>query len=492
MAIDNVLNTGSSTAGKVNVDSNFNLQVRNPTTLGQEGFVGLSGINDDGTVVSGGRHNRVYVSEGNSVYAGVKNLLWDDTFNSTAQNTSKYKYANTTMTAAQTGGFLTLNSGSITTLSTSVGFQSFKNFPLFAKAELRFNVSAQIPNGAQANQTIEFGLFNATLNGAAPGAPTDGVFYRFNTAGELRGYINYAGTETSTAAMTPPSNAANHDWLIVIQTNAVLFYIDDILYGKITLLTDAPTLGQPISAASMPITFRVFTAGSAPALAPILKISDVFVSGLGPDFGRPWSQQKAGFGHMAYQGQNGGTMGTTANTLNAATPAATALSNTAVGTGNPVGLGGIAHNLPTLTAGTDGIITSFQNPAGSTSITPRNLIITGVWIHSSVDVILAGGPLVYAYSLAFGHTAVSLATAETASFATGTTKAPRRIWLGTEGCAATAAVGTLLSPAGVYRSFTSPVVVAPGEFVAVVGRNMGTVTTTGSVIHVVGFDAYFE
>lgn len=487
-----VLQTGSSTTGVANVDTGFNLNVSLSKTLSFAGFAGLAGINDDGTVVSGGRVNRVYVAEGNGLYAGLKNLLWDDTFNSTAQNTSKYKYANTTMAAAQATGFLTLNSGSITTLSTSVGFQSFKNFPLFAKTELRLNVSAQIPNGAQANQTIEFGLFNATLNGAAPGAPTDGVFFRFNTTGELRGYISYAGTETPTAAMTPPSGAVNHDWLIVVQTNTVLFYIDDILYGKITLLTDAATLGQPMSAASMPITFRVFTAASAPALAPILKVSDVFVSELGADLNRPWAHQKAGFGHMAYQGQNGGTMGTTANTLNAAVPAATALSNTAVGTGNPAGLGGIAHNLPTLTVGTDGIVTSFQNPVGSTTQTQRNLIITGVWIHSAVDVVLVGGPLVYAYSLAYGHTNVSLATAESASFTSGTTKAPRRIWIGVEGCIAAAAAGTLLSPQGVYRQFASPIVVAPGEFVAVVARNLGVVTTTGSVVHVVGYDSYLE
>lgn len=468
------------------------ITVQNPKTLGQEGFVGLAGINDDGTVVSGGRHNRVYVSEGNALYSGMKNQLWDDTFNATAQNTSKYKYAFTTMTAAQATGFLTLNSGSITTLSTSVGFQSWKSFPLFAKAELRFNASAQIPNGAQANQTIEFGLFQATLNGAAPGAPTDGVFFRFNTAGELRGYINYAGTETATAAMTPPSGSVNHDWTIVIQTNTVLFYIDDVLYGKLILTTDAPTQGQPMMAAAMPITFRVFTAGSAPALAPILKVSDVFVSELGPDLNRPWQHQKAGFGHMAYQGQNGGTMGSTSNFGNGAAAAATALSNTAVGTGNPAGLGGYFHYLPTLTAGTDGICTSFQNPSGGTTQTPRNLVITGIWVHSAVDLVLAGGPLVMAYTLAYGHTSVSLATSESASFTTGTTKAPRRVPLGMEACLVTSAAGTLMSPAGVYRQFVSPIVVAPGEFVAVVARNMGVVTTTGSVYGLVGYDAYFE
>lgn len=492
MALDSNVVGGNNSAGKANVDANFNLAVRPPINPAQTGFVGLVGLNDMGTQVAGGHQNTVYVTEGNGAYTATKNLLWDDTFNATAQNTGKYKYAFTTMTAAQAGGFLTLNSGAITTVSTSCGYQTWKSFPLFGKAELRVNFALQLQNGAPANTTQEFGLFQANLNGAAPGAPSDGVFFRTNAAGELRGVINYNGTETQTAAMAMPNIAANHDWMIVVQTNTVLFYIDDILYGRIRLVTDAPTQGQPMMAAALPITWRVYNTASAVTLAPIMRVTDVSVSEMGPDLARPWPTQKASFGHMAYQGQNGQTMGSTANLTNSALAAATALSNTAVGTGNPAGLGGYAHSLPTLAAGTDGIIVSYQVPTGGVNSSPRNLIITGVWIHSIVDVVLAGGPLAMVYSLAFGHTAVSLATAESASFTTGTTKAPRRIMLGCEGAAANAAAGTLMSPQGIYRQFVTPIVVAPGEFVAVVGRNMGTVTTTGSVVHTVGFDAYFE
>lgn len=486
-----VIDSGSSASGKANVDSNYNLQVRTPSTLGQEGFVGLAGINDDGSIISGGRHNRVYVTEGNGLYAGLKNLLWDDTFNATSQNTAKYTYSNTTMTAAQSGGFLNLNSGSITTISTSCGVQTFRKFPLFAKAELRANFSAQVPNGTQANQTIEFGLFNGALNGAAPGAPTDGVLFRFNTTGELRGIVNYNGTETTTAAMTVPSTSANHDWVIVVQTNTALFYVDDILYGKVTLLTDAPTQGQPMMAASVPLTMRVYTAGSAPALAPILKVSDVFVSEMGPDLGRQWPHQKAGFGHMAYQGQNGGTMGSTSNYSNSAVAGAAALTNTAASAGTPAGLGGVGHVLPTLTAGTDGVLFNFQNPAGSVSQTPRNLIITGVRLQGLVDVVFAGGPLYLLYSIAFGSTAISLATTETGSFVSGTTKAPRRVMLGVDYFPATAAVGTMGQ--NIVVQFQSPIVVAPGEWVVITMRNHGgTVTTTGSLLYSCAFDAYYE
>jgi uncharacterized protein (DUF2345 family) len=64
--------------------------------------------------------------------------------------------------------------------------------------------------------------------------------------------------------------------------------------------------------------------------------------------------------------------------------------------------------------------------------------------------------------------------------------------LGVEGCVVTAPAGTLLSPQGIYRAFAAPIVIAPGEFVATTCRQQGTVASAGSVIHTVGFDAYFE
>jgi hypothetical protein len=147
--------------------------------------------------------------------------------------------------------------------------------------------------------------------------------------------------------------------------------------------------------------------------------------------------------------------------------------------------------LPTLAAGTDGILFSFQNPAGGINQTPRNLIITGIQLKGVVDVIFAGGPVLYAYSVAFGHTAVSLATAEGTSFSTSpTTKAPRRVWIGVESYAVTAAVGTIGQ--GISWEFTDPIVVAPGEFFAVTCRNVGTVTTTGSLVITCAVDAHYE
>ena len=483
----------SSTLADIQACGSLNcIKASPPTTPADTGLVGIAGSTGaSGSNATSGRANRAYVTEGNKLAVAQGNLLWDDTFNSLAQNTSKYKFAATTQTVTQAAGYLNINAAAGNAINTNSGMQTWKTFPIFAKGELRVNFSGYVTQTPQTNNTIEFGVFSADITTRV--APTDGVFWRYNTLAEFRGVVNINGVETQTAALTAPSINVNHDFVIVVQTNTVLFYIDDVLQATIALLTDIPGSGQPMLAAAQPLTMRTYIGGSAPATAVVLKISDVFAIQLGNDINRSWETQKAGFGHMAYQGQNGGTMGTTANLLNGATPAASALTNTAISTGSPVGLGGVAHVLPTLTAGTDGILFSYQNPAGGVNQTPRNLVIKGVVLSGGVNAALTGGPLILAYSLAYGHTAISMATAEGTSFTTSpTTKAPRRVWLGVHTTVITAAAGVALGPGQIAVSFTSPVVVAPGEFVAITVRNQGIVTSVGSVIIAAAFDAYFE
>jgi hypothetical protein len=485
---------GNTSGNVAEVDATNNLKVLVPTTIGvaQTGFTAVAGRNDDGTIVAAGRVNRGYVTEGQSQKVTQPLLLWDDTFNATAQNTSKYRFGSTTQTGAQSGGFLILNNSSITTANTNSALQTFKTFPLFGKTELRVNISALFTQVPQANETYEWGVFTtATLpNGTAP---TDGVFWRRNTSGELRGVINFNGTETQTAAITAPSVNVNHDYVIVIQTNTVLFYIDDILRGVLTLLTDAPTQGQPMIQAAVPLTIRYIIGASTPALASQIKVSDVFITVLGSDTGRIWSENKAGFGHMAYQGQNGGTMGTTGLNANNSNPAATVPTNTTAALG--VGLGGKFQETLTLAAATDGIIMSFQNPLGSVTQTPRNLVIRGIAIGGVFTVAIVTSPLTGVLSLAYGHTAVSMATAESASFATPgpTAKAPRKIALAAVGSTVAAGViGQTVAGLPTYYAFTSPVVVAPGEFIAITHCKITTAPTAGAIMWTFMLDAYFE
>ena len=480
---------GNTSGNVAEVDATNNFRVATPLVAAQAGYVANLGRIDAGTAGTA-RSKPIWATENNSMQVAQSSYFWDDTFNSTSLNTSKYKFFSTTMTAAQAGGFLTTNTGSSVAANVNCAVQTCRVFPIFGNSETRVIFSGGFASGTShsANNILEIGLFTATLPGVA--VPTDGAFFRWNAAGELRGVINYNGTETQTAAITKPADNVNHDFSIHISTEAVLFLIDRELRGVITLSTDAPTLGQPFSQASLPVVIRQYIGAATPGTAMKFNVSDVFVKVVGPDIVRSWSVAKAGFGHIGYQTQNGATPGSTSNLTNAAIPAASALSNTAVGTGNPAGLGGWAHVLPTLAAGTDGILFSYQNPVGSVTQTPRNLIITGVGLQGAVDVIFAGGPVVYLVQVAYGHTAVSLATAETASFVSGGAKAPRKIAIGMDAFAATAAVGTIGQK--LQYQFTEPVVLAPGEFIAIVVRNVGTVTTTGSLVYAASFDAVFE
>lgn len=473
---------GWSSGNGAEVDSTNNLKVNLPTTPSQSGFAAIVGRTP---TTSSSRTNPLYVTEGGRVAVAPLSLLWDDSFNAAALNTGLYRAPVATQTAAMGGGFLTLNGSAVTTINTNSAIATWRTFPLFSKTELRCVVSAMLTQAPQVNDVTEWGLMSATLPGAA--IPTDGVFFRCNAAGELRGVVNFNGTETQTAAITPPSANVVHEWVIIAQANATLFLIDGVIVGTIERLTDTPGVGAPFLAASVPWCARHYIGGSAPPLATQLKISDVSIAMLGVDPNRDWATQKAAMGQHAYQGQNGGTMGSTANFANSANPTAAVPTNTTAALGT--GLGGQFWATNTLALGTDGIICSYQNPAGGVNQTPRALLIYGVRVDATVQNAMSGGPCVWALSLAFGHTAVSLATAEST-----TARAPRRIPLGKIAFSASQAVATKLTGAPDYVQFRVPIVVNPGEFVALVAKpeTGGTVGAGGVIAFHVTFDAVNE
>jgi len=66
------------------------------------------------------------------------------------------------------------------------------------------------------------------------------------------------------------------------------------------------------------------------------------------------------------------------------------------------------------------------------------------------------------------------------------------VGVGIESIAAAAAVGVVGSTAGQYMAFNAPIAVNPGEYVQLVAKNLGVVTTLGVVLFLITFDAYFE
>jgi hypothetical protein len=102
--------------------------------------------------------------------------------------------------------------------------------------------------------------------------------------------------------------------------------------------------------------------------------------------------------------------------------------------------------------------------------------------------VLAGNttPIVYACSLAYGHTGLSLGTAEGI-----TSKSPRRLPLGIITHSINAPVGEA-SQQIEHRMSSGVVVVHPGEYIQVALRNLGSVTTTGALTFMVSFNGYWE
>ena len=361
--------------------------------------------------------------------------------------------------------------------------RTFQYFPVIGTFPLSVECTfGQFTADLVANEEWRVGL---GLPSAAATAPTDGVFLRLTSAG-LVGQTVYNNVATSTAVLLDLADYALgtlYKHIIVIGEREIEFWRDDVLLGT---LANAAANGQPFQSGALPLFMQKLCTGAV-ANTNTMRVSDYTVSLMDAASFQPWAHQLSVSGKSGNLGQNGSTQGKTSLWTNNTAPTAVALTNTAAAF---TGLGGIVAVLPTLTANNDGKMITYQNPAGTINITGRNLVITGVTINGVVTVVFVGGPVLWAFALAYGHTSTSLATAETGSFVTATAHAPRIVPLGIQSYAATAAVGTV---GGVVQvKFDTPVVVRPGEFFDIVARNMGTVTSTGAVTLTIGIDSYWE
>ena len=500
-----VIDSGANAAGKANVDSSNNLQTTTP------------GYDANGVARGGGDVNAGSSAFFSEVDAGIKtgvrvvaspevdndfrlrvahdNFLDQETFNYTAQNTGKHSHAFTTLTATVSAAGLLTNSGNITTTTTGMTFGTFAEFPTQGTQTIVCETSVAFTAQPNANTIIDFGLFRRGASTAF--APTDGVYFRLSAAG-LQGVVNNSGTETTTSVFPLAAgagayaydNSAVHQYLIQMTNVGVTFWIDNFRYG--TIATPAG-FGYPVKSATLPWSVRHAIVGGAAGAATQAIITDYRVLTRGAIFADDLGTVSSRM-YGSYQGMSGGTMGSLANYANSANPTPAVATNTTAALG--VGLGGQFWETATIALNTDGIICSYQVPAGSATVPGRRLKITGVTLMSYVQTVLIGGPLVQQFSLAFGHTNVSLATAETGSFVTATAKAPRRVPLAafTQQISAAQAASTIVSqPGGAGVDFTAaPVYVNPGEFVAIVAKKVGTAITSGVLGYVIRFDYSWE
>lgn len=466
---------GWSTGNGAEVDSTNRLKINlaQSTAPAEVGAVRLMSENDTGTKTGTAALASPETDDDAKLRIAHEAVFDCETFNYTAQNTGKHAYRNTTMTIGWTAAGLTTNSGNITTTTTGVQFTTWAEFPILGVSELYGEFEGSFSAAPTTNTIIDFGLMRtATSN---PYAPSDGVHFRLTSAG-LFGVINSNGSETTTSAFdfTYTLNQ-KYQFIIAVHERSVEFWIDDVLYGVIATPVGQ---GQPCMSASLPVSVRHAIVGGAAGSAISFVLNDYTVSIGGPNISLTASvlgQRVYG----SYQGLSGGTMGSLATYANSTNPTAGAPSNTALAANLPGGLGGQGLVTAALAAATDGIWGSYQIPAGTSNIQGRRCIIRGVRIDAvNTGAAVATTATTIQFSLAFGHTAVSLATAEAAA-----AKAPRRVALGFMTWAVGAAIGQGPQAGPIVVDFgDAPVFVNPGEFVQLVGKFLvGTATASQTI-----------
>ncbi len=478
-----IIQGGSNISNTANVDANNNLLVNLPTVYDQSGYERPLSEVDAGLIRGEPVLLAPETSEDFRARVELDTVLGYDDFNYVAQDTGKYIFRTTTMTGSWAGGAFSTNASAITTTATGCQLLTRQYFPVFGGAETyAYFKLAVTGNWAVTNKTIDIGLM--TGNTTTPYAPTDGVFIRLNSSG-MFGVASVNGTEQTSSVFVSsfggldfaPTINTFYDCIITVGENVSVFWMNlrdgngYVMMGRIDTAIGA---GAPIYAGSLQFGVRDANTGTTSAVQGV-KVSRWSVSQGGYNTSKPWSEQMVSAGMSGAQGQQGGTMGSTALYTNSLAPGAGAvMTNTTAALGT--GLGGQFSALPTLAANTDGIVCSYLNTVPTTGITGKVLIIDSIKISSIVTTVLAGNatPVVYAYSAGWGHDALTLAQAEAA-----TTKAPRRKALGFHQFAAAAAVATT-GGADIFLPVTD-IAVNPGEYFQIIAKNIGVVTTTGVV-----------
>jgi hypothetical protein len=477
------IGTGGSTAGNADVNTDFELQVALSKTLTKAGYVALVAENDAGSLFATKRVKQLQTSEDSRLQVGQVTPIFNYSFNATAQDTGVWRYVTSTMTTTWSGTGVLLNANQVTASTNGTMVSTWRQFGGLLQGGQRFDFQFSLTASLLANQEITLAW---SPFGAGNAVPTEGVYVKLSSAG-LFGFSNFNSSEANTTGQMDIAASFLQDTTyrisIIVYERAVLFLRDGILLANGVLNIPAAA-GQTTGTGCFPLSIQ-FRNSNTVSGSPVaqLKVLDVAVSQLDVNLGISYPTLQTIQGLMGSQGTNGNTQGSTALlTNNLAAGAGAAMTNTTAALGT--GLGGQFSALPTLAVGTDGILDSYQVPIGSINVTPRSLLIYGVRIQGCVTTVLAGNATAvsYLYSLAYGHTTVSAATAEGVA-----SKATRRDALGFESYAAAAAVGTIGQ--GVYMPFTSPRIVNPGEFVAILAKNLGVVTTTGVITFSVTFDA---
>lgn len=483
---------GNTSGNTVEVNASNQLKIvpeidaaTNPNNVGA---VRVFGENDAGFITGVPKLASPEVDVDYRTRVSIDSIMDEEVFNyASGQSTGKHIHQNTTMASTWTAGQFTTNSGSITTTTTGVQLETYAFFPNTGTQTLSADFELAFSAQPTANSFIEFGL---GLPGTTTTSPTDGAFFRLSSSG-LIGISSSNSSETQSVfplsggtGTWAYTNNKRYQFIVYLGGVQADFWVNDgtgaVKLGTIPLPAG---LGRMCMAGGVKLFMKHRITGGAAGgvLQAMLGAYNVRLGGSNVSTSLAVQGNRV---YGSYQGLSGGTMGSLANYANSANPTAAVPTNTTAALG--VGLGGQFWETVSLAVNTDGIICSYQVPIASVNMAGRRLVIHGISLMSFVQTVVVGGPYIAQYSLAFGHTAISLATTESAI-----AKAPRRVPLAnvTQSITAAQAVSTMVNqPGGSFIDFgDAPIYVNPGEFVQLVTKHIGTAGTTGTVAHVVTF-----
>lgn len=487
---------GASTANKVNVDTNYNLQVVTPQTEIQAGFVQMSSEVDAGLVLGTRTVRSVEVSHDFRVRVATDQPLFNLSFEGAVVPTAHLQQTVSGMAAVQVNGFLSLNNASATASGAYNILKTYRNFPLIGSYPTYCDMWIREANATATNTVSEYGFGYV----ATTATPTDGVFFRRLSGGTLQGVVNFAGAENVVSINTVnvpardgtgiyDASETNH-YLITNHNDDVDFWINDVLVGKINTPANQ---GGPTSSSQQPFFARVYNSGIASAGRRV-EIGFLQIAGGDVVTNKPWAQQLAGSGGGAYQTQPGnvvaGTVIRTAATNGwpASGTAKTAGTWTATSAPAEGSLGGrfLTPAMSGLISESDYPVFAYLNPAGSNALPGKTLYVTGIIIGSNAVTAAAVAPTSLFWAAGVGSTAAATTTADSV-----TTSSPKIVPLGVQSYLVTAAAG---QPAdSVIFDASSPLVVPPGTYFHIICRPVTTVAlNTLSVQGVVGIAGFFE
>ena len=494
------------------VDSNNQLKVGLATTASATGRVRMMLEQDAGVMTGVVRLESPEGDQDTRLRVSQDQMLDDELFNYTAQNTGKHTIvaAATNLAPTWTASGYNTNPTSILTTASGATLQTYAFFSLFGTATLSCECEISFNAQPQSNNVIDFGFFQGAASN--PFAPTDGAYFRLDAAG-LKGVICYNGNETAIgpfpiaggAGVWTYVNSRKYQLSIDVTTRDVTFWLNDPSNPGFQMLGYIPcpdAQGTPYMSTSQPFRIRhAIVGGASPsALSATLSRYSIRLGGIGaPETLSVISNRTL----RGYEGKSGdATLGSAPFIAGIIQYGAiynlvAGVPQNTVGTCG-TGLGGVVLETCTLAAGTngtDGILMSYQVPAATANIQGRRLKISGISLSSYVlngPVLTSNATAGYCafYQLAYGHTAVSLQTAESA-----TAKAPRRVILpfvqqvaqtGTQG------IYTILTQNISTMQFINPIYVNPGEFVALVTQHRGIAGTCGTVQHNIQYDFGWE